>query len=96
MFAYEPQHLRCDVRDASGRSFTEACWQADGTAYRVAGFSRRRRQADAALRPGRARDALSRRRDLAAELQPADTFTRKGKICNWDYEPEFREGDFET
>jgi glycosidase len=29
-----------------------------------------------------------------AELQDPDTFTRKGYIKNWDYDPEFREGDF--
>lgn len=28
------------------------------------------------------------------ELQAPDTFTRKGYIKNWDYDPEFREGDF--
>ena len=28
------------------------------------------------------------------ELQDPDTFTRKGYIKNWDYDPEFREGDF--
>jgi glycosidase len=28
------------------------------------------------------------------ELQQPDTFTRKGYIKNWDYDPEFREGDF--
>ncbi|PYM44542.1 MAG: alpha-amylase [Candidatus Rokuibacteriota bacterium] len=29
-----------------------------------------------------------------AELQAPSTFTRKGAIANWDYDPEFREGDF--
>ena len=28
------------------------------------------------------------------ELQDADAFTRKGRISNWDYAPEFLEGDF--
>ena len=28
------------------------------------------------------------------ELQAPDIFTRKGYIKNWDYDPEFREGDF--
>lgn len=28
------------------------------------------------------------------EFQDPDTFTRKGYIKNWDYNPEFREGDF--
>lgn len=30
------------------------------------------------------------------ELQPADSFTREGKINNWDHDPEFYDGDFET
>ena len=29
-----------------------------------------------------------------SELQPAETFTQKGRIVNWDYDPEFMEGDF--
>ena len=29
-----------------------------------------------------------------AEFQDPDAFTRKGYIKNWDYDPEFREGDF--
>jgi glycosidase len=28
------------------------------------------------------------------ELQSASTFTRKGRISNWDFDPEFLEGDF--
>lgn len=28
------------------------------------------------------------------ELQDADNFTCKGRISNWDYDPEYREGDF--
>ncbi|HYO82073.1 MAG TPA: alpha-amylase family glycosyl hydrolase [Bryobacteraceae bacterium] len=30
-----------------------------------------------------------------AEFQPSETFTRRGYIKNWDYDPEFLEGDFE-
>jgi glycosidase len=30
------------------------------------------------------------------ELQPPETFTREGRIRNWDYDPEFYDGDFET
>lgn len=29
-----------------------------------------------------------------ADLQAAQTFTRKGRIENWEHDPEFREGDF--
>ena len=31
-----------------------------------------------------------------AELQYPETFTRKGRISSWDYDPEYREGDFIT
>jgi glycosidase len=31
-----------------------------------------------------------------AELQNQETFTRRGRIINWDYDPEYLEGDFET
>jgi glycosidase len=31
-----------------------------------------------------------------AELQPAATFTQRGRITNWDHDPEFLEGDFFT
>ena len=30
------------------------------------------------------------------QLQPSTTFTTKGRINNWDYDPEFYEGDFVT
>jgi glycosidase len=96
VFAYEPQHLRCDVRDEHGAILRrEACWQADGTTYPVAGYR------DAAGQPALPFGPVSASEfpDGAiwpAELQPADTFTRKGKIRNWDFDPEFREGDFET
>lgn len=29
-----------------------------------------------------------------AELQARETFTRKGRIINWDFDPEYTEGDF--
>lgn len=96
VFAYQPQQLRCDVRDDHGNVVgKEACWQADGTVYGVAGFR------DAAGQPVLpfAPVAASHFPDGAiwpAELQQEDVFTRKGKIRNWDHEPEFREGDFES
>ena len=36
------------------------------------------------------------RRSGRLNCSPPMTFTRKGKIRNWDYDPEFREGDFES
>ena len=96
VFEYQPQQLRCDVRDANGNLVRkEACWQADGSTYGVLGYR------DAAghptlpfgpVAPAHFPDAGV----WPADLQPPATFTRKGNIRNWDYEPEFREGDFET
>lgn len=69
----------------------------DGRMYRVAGFR------DASGAPSLPFGPI----DLAAhpdahphgavwprELQSAETFTRKGRIENWDFDPEFLEGDF--
>ena len=96
VFAYQPQQLRCDVFDGHGNVVgKEACWQADGTVYGVAGF---RDAAGAPVLPF-GPVAANNFPDGAiwpAELQQAAAFTRKGKIRNWDHEPEFREGDFES
>jgi glycosidase len=96
VFAYESQQMRCDVFDEHGHVVgKEACWQADGTVYGVAGY--RDANGDPTLPFGPV--AAVHFPDGAiwpAELQPAVTFTRKGKIRNWDFDPEFREGDFES
>ena len=96
VFAYQPQQLRCDVFDDHGHFLRkEACWQSDGTIYGVAGY---RDQAGSPtlpfgpVGPNGFPDAAI----WPSELQPPETFTRKGKIRNWDNDPEFREGDFES
>jgi glycosidase len=96
VFEYRASEFRCNVVDDQGHLIRkEPCWQADGTTYGVEGYR------DAAGRPtipfgsvghGQFPDGAI----WPAELQPAQTFTRKGKIRNWDFEPEFREGDFES
>jgi len=96
VFEYESQQLRCDVFDQQGALIRrEACWQADGFTYPVAGYR------DASGQPSVSFGAvgMSQFPDGAiwpVELQPLETFTRKGKIRNWDFDPEFRQGDFET
>jgi len=96
VFEYQSNQLRCDVFDDHGHFVRkEACWQADGTIYGVAGYRDPGGNPSLPFGPVSAGTSL----DAAiwpAELQPAATFTRKGKIRNWDYDPEFREGDFET
>ncbi|HZD52491.1 MAG TPA: alpha-amylase family glycosyl hydrolase [Woeseiaceae bacterium] len=96
VFEYQAAHLRCDVFDRDGNFLRkEACWQADGTIYPAAGYR------DGAGNPTLPFGPVSPTHfpDGAiwpSELQPAQTFTRKGKIRNWDHNPEFREGDFES
>lgn len=96
VFEYEAAQLRCDVRDEHGNFIRkEACWQSDGTVYGVAGY---RDATGSATLPfglvtaGNFPDAAI----WPAELQPPETFTRRGRIRNWDFDPEFREGDFES
>jgi len=73
----------------------DARW--DNRGYRVAGFRDRAGRAtlpfgivDLAQHP----DAWPDGAVWPAELQEPGTFTGKGRIDNWDHEPEFLEGDF--
>jgi glycosidase len=95
VFAYDPQQARCDVFDDHGNFVRrEACWQADGTVYPVTGY--RDVSGNPTLPFGPVAVANFPRAAIwPAELQPPETFTRRGKIRNWDFDPEFREGDFE-
>lgn len=68
----------------------------NGARHRVAGF---RDSLGAAALPFGAAPATPFPRNGAVwpqELQPAETFSQQGKIRNWDYDPEFYDGDFET
>ncbi len=69
----------------------------DGTPYPVAGFR------DAAGRPSLPFSPIDPQAHphawpdgalWPAELQHPDTFTRKGEIRNWEFHPEYLEGDF--
>jgi len=65
----------------------------DGAEYPVAGW----RAADGSLAPftPAAADALwPDGAVFPAELHPPQTFTRRGRIDNWDHSPEYLEGDF--
>lgn len=92
VFAYDADRYET-VRD--GVTFMDPRW--DGRFYRAAGF----RDAEGAPTLPLARlDATSHPEAFPdggvwpAELQDAETFTRKGRIDNWDHDPEFLEGDF--
>lgn len=89
VFSYEPSQARC------GGNQNIHCWQNDGTTYDVKGFHDA--NGDPSLPFGQVSTSLFP--DAAiwpSEFQSPETFTRKGKIFNYDYDPEFREGDFET
>src|SRR6187399_395966 len=93
VFGYAPD--RYETRREDGSTFLDARW--DGRPYPTAGF-----------RDGEGRPVLPLGPvDLAVhptahphgavwprELQAASTFSLKGRIANWDFDPEFLEGDF--
>ena len=96
VFAYRPNEFRCNVFDDHGSFIRkEPCWQADGTIYGVEGYRDVTGSPTIPFGPV-GNNQFPDGAIWPAELQPAETFTRKGKIRNWDFEPEFREGDFET
>jgi len=87
VFAYDPDRFWVPQGDGG---YFDPRW--DGGLYRVAGF-----------RDAKGTPALTLPLKPAAwpdgalwprELQALETFTRKGRISNWDYSPEFLEGDF--
>jgi len=95
VFAYDAD--RYPERDAAGNTFMDPRW--DGRPYTVDGY----RAADGspnlpfgpvdlAAHP----DAWPDGAVWPAELQDAATFTRQGRISNWDHDPEYLDGDFET
>ena len=93
VFAYDPDRYLTQGRD--GGTFMDPRW--DGHEYSVAGFRDAALQptlpfapVDLAVHPGAYPDGAVWPR----ELQSATTFTRKGRINNWDHDPEFLEGDF--
>jgi glycosidase len=94
VFAYRPEEFRCDIKDKAGNVVgKEPCWQADGTRYGALGF--RDRDGSPTLPFGPVSPAEFPDGAIwPAEFQDPETFSRRGLIRNWDYDPEFREGDF--
>ena len=89
VFSYAPDRHWTD--DGKGGRFLDPRW--DGTRYPVAGFH------DAAGHPTIPFAQGDAAGDLNAGIWPLElfrpaTFTCKGHITNWDYSPEFLEGDF--
>jgi glycosidase len=93
VFGYDAD--RYAARDDQGRAFMDPRW--DGRPYRVAGFRDATGHVtlpfgpvDLARHPGAWPDGAI----WPAELQDPATFTARGRIDNWDHDPEFFEGDF--
>jgi glycosidase len=94
VFSYAPD--RYWTQDpSSGQWYLDPRW--DGNTYPVAGFH------DASGQPDLPFGPLDLQKYPAAwpgaaiwpnDFQDPGTFTTKGHIVNWDYDPEYREGDF--
>ncbi|NOT55174.1 MAG: alpha-amylase, partial [Deltaproteobacteria bacterium] len=94
VFGYEPD--RYWTQDsASGRWFLDPRW--DGNRYHVSGFHDRTGTPSIPFATTDLHAHASAWPDGAVwpvELQEPSSFTQKGHITNWDYDPEFLEGDF--
>ena len=88
------------ILNHAGNVFTYAVENGDppwrGWAYPVAGFNDKQGAANFQFQ-NYLQNPLPVGRDCAVwprEFQDPACFTQKGRINNWDYDPEFREGDF--
>lgn len=93
VFAYDPD--RYETRRDDGSTFLDPRW--DGREYRTEGFRDRHGNptlpfgpVDLAANPS----AFPEGAVWPKEFQSSATFTRKGRISNFDHDPEFLEGDF--
>jgi glycosidase len=94
VFSYDAD--RYWIKDSTtGGGYFDPRW--DGNPYRVAGFH------DASGQPSLPFGPVDLKKSPKAwpggaiwpvEFQLADNFTRKGRISNWDYDPEYLDGDF--
>jgi glycosidase len=93
VFAYDPD--RYATHDpASGRWYNDPRW--DGKSYAVKGFNDRDGRPTLPFEPpepGRLEAAWPDGAIWPREFQRPELYLRKGHITNWDYDPEYLEGD---
>jgi glycosidase len=95
VFSYNPD--RYPATDSNGRQFFDPRW--DGSRYDVRGFNDSHGNANLPFAKADPANVASRNLDDAiwpVEFQDPAVFTCKGPIRNFDYDPEFRDGDFFT
>ena len=93
VFAYDAD--RYSAQSERGEPFMDARW--DNRPYRVKGYRNDLGQSNVPFATVNLHTHSQAWPDQAiwpVELQHPETFSCKGRISNWDYDPEFREGDF--
>src|SRR5262249_2047867 len=91
VFSYDADRFWTD--DGSGHWFLDPRW--DGAPYRPRGFNRASGEPTLPFAPlAPAADQPTADAGWPPAFQPPGAFTCKGRILSWDYDPEFREGDF--
>lgn len=97
VFGYQHNPDRYPAKDDQGNNYMDPRW--DNAPYPVAGWRNAYGEANipfAAIDPITHGNAWPSDAVWPTELQAAATFTAKGRINSWDYDPEYYEGDFVT
>ena len=90
VFEYRPESCRCREKEGC-----YPCW--DGNAYEVQGFNNDKGEPKLDFKPVSPENEANVWPNGAIwpkEFQQPEIFSKKGAIKNWDYNPEYLEGDF--
>jgi glycosidase len=90
VFGYAPD--RYDTVDKDGKHFMDPRW--DGRPYKVEGFHDHNGEASSIAFTSTPNGVGIDDAVWPKGFQEPHCYTQKGRITNWDYDPEFREGDF--
>ena len=97
VFGYQHNPNRYPAKDDQGNTYMDPRW--DGAPYPVAGWRNAFGEANipfTLIDPATHANAWPNDAVWPTQLQDAATFTAKGRINSWDYDPEYYEGDFVT